>query len=226
MSRRLRPAAFELRDAPKLQRFLLRNVRPTGKQIGVGSYGSVEELDIHGLICAGKKIHDVLLEPGNDGVQTVVEKFVEECSLLSDLRHPHIVQFLGVCFIEGSPMPVLVMEYLPHCLDAILEENTIDMPLGLKLVILSDVARGLAYLHGQTPSIIHRDLTAKNVLLNSALVAKIADLGVARIIDLRPGQLTAFMTQVYIYIYHLPETPSIPHSSPLSLLLHLDPPLL
>ena len=43
------------------------------------------------------------------------------------------------------------------------------------------MARGLAYLHGQSPPIIHRDLSAKNVLLNSGMVGKIADLGVARI---------------------------------------------
>lgn len=56
------------------------------------------------------------------------------------------------------------------------------LPLGLKHSILHDVASGLSYLHNHTPVIIHRDLSARNVLLNSAMVAKIADLGVAHIL--------------------------------------------
>ena len=158
---------FDLRDYPQLDRFLLRNARPTGRQFGVGSYGSVEELEIDGLLCAGKKLHDVLVEAGNDGVQNIAERFVEECTLISDLRHPDIVQFLGICSLPGSELPVLVMECLPLCLDGLLE-NTGDIPLAVKRSILCDVARGLTYLHNKTPPIIHRDLTAKNVLLNSA----------------------------------------------------------
>jgi len=70
-----------------------------------------------------------------------------------------------------------------------------NISLATKRSILHDVARGLTYLHSHTPPIIHRDLTAKNILLNSAMVAKLADLGVARIVDIQPGRLAATMTQ-------------------------------
>ena len=53
--------------------------------------------------------------------------------------------------------------------------------VGLKRSVLHDVARGLSFLLSHSPPIIHRDLSARNVLLNSGMVAKIADLGVARI---------------------------------------------
>ena len=44
---------------------MLHGVRPTGIQLGVGSYGSVEELEMNGLVCAGKRLHEALLEQGN-----------------------------------------------------------------------------------------------------------------------------------------------------------------
>ena len=65
----------------------------------------------------------------------------------------------------------------------------------MKVSILQDVARGLVYLHGCIPAVIHRDLTARNVLLNSAMVAKIADMGNSRLVDLQPGQLAQTMTR-------------------------------
>ena len=101
---------------------------------------------------------------------------------MSTLRHPHIVQFLGVCFLPGSRM---VMEKLATSL----HDNILDpepppptKPVSLKCSVLHDVARGLSFLHSHSPPIIHRDLLARNVLLNEGMVAKIADLGMARIV--------------------------------------------
>jgi len=152
------------------------------RELGVGAHGSVEELEADGTTYAGKRIHDALVEFEDN---LVSQRFVSECQLMSELRHPHVVQFIGVCFFVGSRFPILVMEYLPENLDHLLEA-TPKIPLFLKRSILHDVALGLAYLHGRDPPIIHRDLTARNVLLNSDTRAKIADFGVARILDLQP----------------------------------------
>ena len=62
--------------------------------------------------------------------------------------------------------------------------------------MLEDVARGLLYLHTHDRQIIHRDLTAKNVLLTSSLVAKITDLGNSRIVNLQPGQLARTLSRL------------------------------
>ena len=123
------------------------------------------------------------------------DTFLRECTLLSRLRHPHIVQFLGVCYLPGSSLPLLVMERLFTSLDELLENKDIVIPFDAKLSFLQDVANGLRFLHSQTPPVIHRDLTARNVLLNAAMVAKIADLGVARIVNIQPGKLAATMTK-------------------------------
>ncbi len=142
---------------------------------------------------AGKKLHEVLVEHENDGTPNILRKFVEECTLLSSLRHPHIVQFIGICFLDDSDLPVLVMEYLPYCLDSLVKDGTVELPLVMKYSILRDVALGLTHLHDHTPAITHRDLTAKNILLTAAMVGKIADLGVARILSER---LAVPLTQV------------------------------
>ena len=53
---------------------------------------------MNGQVCAGKKIHELLLDVGNVGVRDLVGKYVQECQMMSDLRHPNITQFMGVCF--------------------------------------------------------------------------------------------------------------------------------
>ena len=122
----------------------------------------------------------------------VLAKFEKECHLLSNLRHPYIVQFLGVYIDKATNSPVIIMEYLPMSLSSCVEKKP-NIPRYLQISMLSNVALGLTYLHGHSPPIIHRDLTANNILLTSNMVAKIADLGVARILDLtlkRAAQLT------------------------------------
>ena len=183
-----------LRDYPELRPFVLSNVRLTGTRIGAGAYASVEEVAIP-VDAAAKKIHEVFLdrtEIPDDEIEKAVTDFVKECQLMSTLRHPHIVQFFGVCFLQGSRLPALVMERLLTSLHDLLAPETQPPPgdprplsfftMGLKCSVLHNVASGLAYLHERTPPVIHRDLSARNVLLNSGLVGKIADLGVARIV--------------------------------------------
>lgn len=180
----------------ELNRFFLTGVKWTGRpSLGVGAYGSVEPLELHGMLCAGKKIHDVLVDVGYEGADNIAQRFVEECKLMSELRHPNVVQFLGLCLSPSSSLPILVMEHLYCSLDDLLE-NTPDIPLYMKRSILRDVALGLAHLHGRHPAIIHRDLTARNVLLNNNMRAKLADFGVARILNLPAGKLEATLSRV------------------------------
>ena len=70
------------RDNPELQQFVIPEARPTGRQLGVGSYGSVEELQVKGLVCAGKRMHEALLERDNEGVSNMERKYLEECQVM------------------------------------------------------------------------------------------------------------------------------------------------
>ena len=189
-----------LREDPALEPFVISSVRPTGKILGRGAYGEVLEAKMPGATCAVKKLHDILQTEDEEWVdpQMVGQnrgKFISECQLMSRLRHPHIVQFLGIVFFPGSDTPALVTERLLTDLHSLLlptrkGQHKPYIPLGLKYSILHDVSQGLFFLHSRDQPIIHRDLTAANVLLNSAMVAKIADLGVARLMPMVRGAMT------------------------------------
>ena len=187
----------------ELRPFVLSNVQRTGIRIGGGAYGRVDEVTVP-VGAAAKTIYAVLQERDEltDQLPKATTEFVRECRLMSTLRHPHIVQFLGVCFFPDSRLPALVMERLLTSLHDLLVPET-QPPRGapnplsfftmdLKCTVLQDVANGLAYLHERPSPIIHRDLSARNVLLSTDMVAKIADLGVARIV---PHRAAATMTK-------------------------------
>ena len=173
----VRPATFTGFDPYKLT-----GVRVTDQELGHGSYATVLELEYMGLKCAGKKIYELLLKQGDTSY--AVRRFEEECRLLSQVRHPNIVQFLGVYFQQGARAPILVMEFLPTNLTSCIERYGI-LPKEISYSILHDVALGLCYLHSQTPPIIHRDLSSNSVLLTPNMTAKISDLGMATILSLQ-----------------------------------------
>ena len=179
-----------LRDHPELRPFVLSDVQLTGTTIGGGAYGQVEEVAFP-VEAAAKTIH-AILQGGPNELSKAAAEFVRECQLMSATRHPNVVQFLGVAFFPGSRLPALVMERLLTSLHDLLDPDTPPPPgapsplaffsVVLKCSVLHNVACGLAYLHERSPPVIHRDLSARNVLLSSEMVAKIADLGVARIV--------------------------------------------
>ena len=137
----------------------------------------------------------------NDGAGTIAEKFLQECEIMSSLSHPNIAKFLGLCYPPHTWLPILVMERLEGSLDDLLEVVP-DITLMLKRSLLEDVARGLVYLH--QCEIIHRDLTAKNVVLTSFLTAKITDLGNSRIVNFQPGQLARTLSQLPGTLVYMP----------------------
>ena len=109
--------------------------------------------------------------------------FLTECIRSGSLSHPNIVHFLGVYNPGGhSLLPVLVMERMQESLTSVVEKYP-NIPMYVKLSMLLDVGRGLWYLHTHHPPIVHRDLSPNNVLLTSQFVAKISDLGVAKVIQ-------------------------------------------
>ena len=154
---------------------------------GRGSFGTVHVIEVNGIPCIAKRLHDILVGRGGEEAvgrqnQSLLDKFRRECVLLSRLRHPNIVQFMGVHYGRDPSDLTLIMECLHMDLEDCLETYH-DIPLPLKLSILLDASYGLLHLHSQTPPIIHRDLSAANILLSASMTAKIADLGVSKYLD-------------------------------------------
>ena len=152
-----------------------RKAKPTGKLLGSGTYGSVMELSLAGEAVAGKLFK---ASSSYTHQQAIVSRLCAELILMIQFQHPNIVECKGVCFLVDQYLPVLLMEMLTTNLHSfLLDPTNSDLPVWRKVSILHDVTSGLAYLHSQTPAVIHRDLTGKNVLLDSKQRAKIADFG-------------------------------------------------
>ena len=157
-------------------------------ELGRGAYGRVYTVKYCQTICAAKEIHSILVEGvGQMEMQQTTESFMRECRQCSMLRHPNVIQFLGVYYPTAADganrmrLPVMVMEMMTGSLTSFVKEHE-KIPVHIKYSIVNDVALGLCYLHNHDPPIVHRDLSPNNVLLTAHHVAKISDLGVAKVI--------------------------------------------
>jgi len=157
-----------------------------------GSYGIVIDLSWNGKKYVGKELHSEFFAPDSDpsGKKSMLENFYKEIMILSRLNHDNIVKFYGLYHKSSSSLslPVLVMEKMEFSLTQCIESHKQDCAARSK-IILSDVAKGLFYLHegGNDSPLAHRDLTSNNILLTSKFRAKIADFGSARMLDLPPS---------------------------------------
>ena len=162
------------------------------KELGRGAYGKVYAVNYHGTICAAKEVHSILVEEvGEVEMRRTVESFMRECHQCSKLRHPNIIQFLGVYYpsagagsVQGRMrLPVMVMEMMADSLTSLVDKHE-KIPAHIKFSIVHDVSLGLCYLHNHDPPIVHRDLSPNNILLTAHHVAKVSDLGVAKVINI------------------------------------------
>ena len=150
--------------------------------LGVGSYGAVYRALCDELPCAAKILHPTLFETHDPGARKIMERFERECQFLSGVRHPHIVQYLGVSRDPESGLPVLLMELMDSSLTQFLERSEQPLPFHVTVDICHDIALALAYLHSN--GILHRDLSSNNVLLiGPGNRAKVTDFGMSKLAD-------------------------------------------
>ena len=181
-------------EAPKYQ---FKSVQLLKDQsLGIGSYGAVCKAKCDDLLCAAKIIHPTLFDP--TALQQVapqrehrlpIRRFEQECDFMSAIRHPNIVQYLGMFRDTDTRLPVLLMELMDDSLTHFLESSTQPIPYHIQVNICHDVSLALSFLHSN--NIVHRDLSSNNVLLRGNILAKVTDFGMARLGDINP-QATRF----------------------------------
>ncbi|KAL2331508.1 hypothetical protein Fmac_019089 [Flemingia macrophylla] len=144
-------------------------------KLGQGGFGSVYK----GTLNDGREIAvKRLSENSRQGLQ----EFKNEVMHIAKLQHRNLVRLLGCCIQAGERL--LVYEFMPNkSLDSFIfdEKKSMLLDWPRRLVIINGIARGLLYLHQDSRHrIVHRDLKAGNVLLDSELNPKISDFGLAR----------------------------------------------
>ncbi|KAJ7954392.1 Receptor protein kinase [Quillaja saponaria] len=160
--------------------------------LGKGGFGTVYKGELHD----GTKIAVKRMETGMVGEKGLNE-FKAEISVLTKVRHKHLVALLGYC-LDGNER-LLVYEYMPqgtlsqHLFNQ-KEECLKPLEWTRRLTIALDVARGVEYLHGLAHQIfIHRDLKPSNILLGDDMRAKVSDFGLVR---LAPEGKASFETRL------------------------------
>ena len=146
------------------------------KEISRGAFGSVCKGTYRGCWVAVKEPHELILEGAT------IDDFRREVGCMAKVHHPNIVTFIGAVF-DDQPMPMIILELMDMNLRS--RYKKADVSRNLTLKIFQDVAYALHYLHEFREPIIHRDLSAPNVLLKSLprgdYTAKVGDLGSANL---------------------------------------------
>jgi len=155
-----------------------------GDTIGEGGYATVYRGKWKGHIVAVKQVK--LVNIVNTEADNVFAEFRREVQLMSGLQNENLVVLKAICM---EPF-CMVLEFMEK---GSLYELThspawaqIDWTTRISLAL--DVARGMAFLHGMMPPIVHRDLKSPNILLTTntpdgCLRAKVADFGLSRSLD-------------------------------------------
>ena len=160
------------------------------ESLGIGSYGAVYKAMCDDLPCAAKILHPALFQFTAPGATSVMRKFEQECRLLSAIKHPHIVQYLGTYHDPESRLPVLLMELMDESLTRFLEGSNEPLSYHTEVNFCHDIALALSYLHSN--GIVHRDLSSNNVLLIAGSRAKVTDFGMVKLYDV--NRSTAHLT--------------------------------
>ncbi|CAN6225512.1 unnamed protein product [Urochloa humidicola] len=149
--------------------------------LGAGGFGSV----YWGVIRKNRMEMEVAVKKvSSNESKEGTKAFVAEVASLGRLRHRNLVQLLGYCRRKGELL--LVYNYMPNgSLDKYLyDPSKVSLDWPQRLHIIRGVASGLLYLHEDWEQVVvHRDVKASNVLLDSEMNGRLGDFGLARLYD-------------------------------------------
>ncbi|KAJ0971542.1 hypothetical protein J5N97_019501 [Dioscorea zingiberensis] len=158
------------------------------RKIGSGGYGCV----YFGML--GKQEVAVKKMKSNKS-----KEFFAELKILCKVHHINVVELIG--YTSGDDHLYLVYEYVQngslseHLHDPLLHGHQ-ALSWNARAQIALDAARGIEYIHDHTKArYVHRDIKTSNILLDNGLRAKIADFGLAKLVE-RTGEDDCFATRL------------------------------
>ncbi|CAN7113986.1 unnamed protein product [Brassica rapa subsp. narinosa] len=164
------------------------------RKLGEGGFGAVYKGYLNGLdmMVAVKKFAG--------GSKQGKREFITEVKIISSLRHRNLVQLIGWCHEKDEFL--MVYEFMPNgSLDAHLFGKKPHLAWPVRCKVTLGIASALLYLHEEWEQcVVHRDIKASNVMLDSNFNAKLGDFGLARLMDHELGPQTTGLAGTFGYM--------------------------
>ncbi|XVE95114.1 hypothetical protein REPUB_Repub02eG0068700 [Reevesia pubescens] len=175
--------------------------------VGHGGSGTVYRIELRsGEVVALKKLWSTTAKDSASEDQLILDKGLKtEVETLGSIRHKNIVKLYS--YFSNFDCNLLVYEYMPNgnLWDA-LHKGLLHLDWPIRHQIALGVAQGLAYLHHDLlPPIIHRDIKSTNILLDVNYQPKVADFGIAKVLQARGGKYSTTTVIAGTYGYLAPE---------------------
>ncbi|VVA28753.1 PREDICTED: L-type lectin-domain [Prunus dulcis] len=146
--------------------------------LGSGGFGKVYK----GILPSSKT--EIAVKRVSHESRQGMKEFVAEIISIGRLRHRNLAPLLGYCRRKGELL--LVYDYMPNgSLDKYLyDQPVVTLNWRQRFRVIKGVASGLFYLHEEWEQVVvHRDVKASNILLDSEFNARLGDFGLARLYD-------------------------------------------
>lgn len=182
-------------DLPYSSKDIIKKLETLNEEhiIGSGGFGTVYRLAMDdGNVFALKRILKL-----NEGFDRFFER---ELEILGSIKHRYLVNLRGYCNSPTSKL--LIYDFLPGgSLDEVLHERSELLDWDARLNIIMGAAKGLAYLHHDcAPRIIHRDIKSSNILLDANFEARVADFGLAKLLEDEESHITTIVAGTFGYL--------------------------